>query len=95
MMIDRSNYHARAGRIVDRVLPTLPTAHGFYDPAGFIAAARRHGERERLYWRTFARLRAKAEGGRPYLRLPKDCPAVAEGPLAQVARELEREALDA
>lgn len=82
-------YQERARRIVDRVLPALPDAHGFRDPAGFIAGSRRQGERARLYWRTFARLRAKAEGGKPFLALPKDCPALEGGAMWEVARELE------
>jgi hypothetical protein len=84
-----SDYRTRAQRIVDRVLPALPAAHGWNDPAGFVAAAQRDGERSRLFWRTFARLRAKAEGGKPYIALPKDCPAVSEGIMGEVARELE------
>lgn len=90
--MDRADYRGRAARIVDRALPALPDAHGFYDPVGFVAGSRRQGERSRLFWRTFARLRAKAEGGAPYLALPKDCPAVAEGVMGEVARELEAEA---
>ena len=68
----QEGYKARAEKIVDRVLPALPVAHGFYDPHGFVAASRRLSERKRLYWRTFARLRAKAEGGVPYIAIPKN-----------------------
>jgi hypothetical protein len=82
-------YQDRARRIVDRVLPHLPAANPLYDAAGFRASSIRHGERERLYWRTFARLRAKAEGGKPFLKLPKDCAALEGGAMATVARELE------
>lgn len=93
-MIDRADYLGRAGRIVDRVLPALPPAHGWYERGAFIAASQRHGERERLFWRTFARLRAKAEGGRPFLMLPKDSHAMVGGPMWTVARELELEAIE-
>lgn len=89
-----TTYHERARRIVDRVMPKTPTPHGFYDPAGFIAAARYSGERNRLYWRTFARLRAKAEGGRPYLTIPPNCEHLWRpgDALFDVARELEAQA---
>lgn len=89
-------YRARAWRIVDRVLP-LPGSgarHGFYDPAGFLERARIRGQRKRLALRIFARLRAKAEGGVPYLAVPKNVPHLF-GPgdaLFDVARELELEA---
>jgi hypothetical protein len=66
-------YRERAWRIVDRVLPALPSAHGFYQPHAFIAGARRRGDRNYLQWMIFARLRAKAEGGEPHIKLPKDC----------------------
>lgn len=85
------NYSERAARIVARVMPLQPVPHAFYDPAGAIAHARRAGERRRLYWRTFARLRAKAEGGRPYIALPRDSGHII-GPgdaMFDVARELE------
>jgi hypothetical protein len=83
-----ATYRDRASRIVDRVLPALPAANPLYDPEGFVAGSRRHGERQELYWLTFARLRAKAEGGRPYLTLPKDCPAIEDGAMARVAKRL-------
>ena len=86
-----NDYPARAIRIVDRVLPKLPSAHGFYDPTGFVAKSRRNGERQRLYWRTLARLRAKVEGGKPYLKLPRDCEHL-YGPgnaLYDISKELE------
>lgn len=87
-------YSERAQRIVDRVMPAIPTPHGFYDPAGFIAASRHSGERKRLYWRTFARLRAKAEGGKPYITLPKNSSHLfsAGDAMFDVARELEQAA---
>ena len=68
-----TTYHHRAARIVDRAMPSIETPHGFYDPQGFMDALCYAGERKRLYWRTFARLRAKAEGGKPYISPPKDC----------------------
>lgn len=66
-------YKDRAWRIVDRLLPEFPSAHGFYQPHAFIAGARRRGDRNYLQWMIFARLRAKAEGGEPHIKLPKDC----------------------
>jgi hypothetical protein len=51
---------ARAMRIVDRVLPQLPVASAYYDGPGFVASARREGERRKLYRITYARLMAKA-----------------------------------
>ena len=89
-----STYHQRAARIVDRVMPPIRTPHGFYDPQGFVAACRYSSERKRLYWRTFARLRAKAEGGRPFIAIPKNCEHL-WGPgdaMFDVARELEEAA---
>ena len=89
-----STYHERAAQIVDRVMPRLPTPHGFYDPHGFVAACRYSSERKRLYWRTYARLRAKAEGGKPYIAIPKNCEHL-WGPgdaMFDVARELEEAA---
>lgn len=65
--------HDRAWKIVDRVLPELPTAHGFYQPHAFVASARRSGDRKYLEWMVFARLRAKAEGGEPFIAIPKNC----------------------
>lgn len=91
--LDRAHMlRERTRRIVDRALPRRPEANGFYEPVDFIAGARRNGERERLFWRTFARLRAKMEGGKPCLKLPADCPAVADGAMGEVARELAAEA---
>lgn len=66
-------YHERAWRIVDRVLPALPSAHGFYQPHAFMAGARRGGDRKYLEWMIYARLRAKAEGGEPHISIPKNC----------------------
>lgn len=72
--LDRERgYKDRAWRIVDRLLPALPSAHGFYQPHAFIAGARRRGDRNYLQWMIFARLRAKAEGGEPHIKLPRDC----------------------
>jgi hypothetical protein len=92
--MSRPDYQARAWRIVDRLLPKLPPAPGFYDPAGFIDGSRRLGERNRLFWRTYARLRAKAEGGPPRIGIPANCEHL-WGPgdaMFDVARELEAEA---
>lgn len=66
-------YQDRAWRIVDRVLPKLQPAHGFYDSRSSIRAARRLGDRNYLSWMIFARLRAKAEGGDPHIDLPYGC----------------------
>ncbi len=91
-----AEYRRRAWRIVDRVMP-LPTGgapHGFYEPAAFLDRAVLRGERKRLHLRTFARLRAKAEGGAPYLAVPKNVPHLF-GPgdaLFDVAAELAAEA---
>lgn len=90
----KADYTARALRIVDRVLPKLPQPQGWDDPRGFVAGSRRLGERKRLFYRIFARLRAKAEGGAPYLAVPPGCEHL-WGPgtaMFDVARELEREA---
>jgi hypothetical protein len=91
-------YSQRAQAIVDRVLPKLPdepTPHGFYAFGAFVDKAMRHGKHTRarqvLYYRTLARLRAKAEGGKPYLKLPQGSSHL-YGPgdaLFDVARELE------
>jgi hypothetical protein len=87
-MQDARSYGERAKRIVERVLPHLPTPNPLYGAEGFMAAAQRHSERDRLYWRTFARLRAKAEGGAPVLKLPRDSYALEGGAMAEVARDL-------
>jgi hypothetical protein len=72
--LDRERtYSKRAWRIVDRVLPALPSAHGFYQPHAFIAGSRRRGDRNYLQWMIYARLRAKAEGGEPFIGIPKNC----------------------
>jgi len=86
-----NGYHKRAARIVDRVMPKIKTPHGFFDPEGFIEASRYSGQRMRLYWRTLARLRAKAEGGRPYIAIPKHCEHLwrAGDAMFDVAREME------
>lgn len=88
------NYSDRATKIVDRVMPRRPTPHGFYDPQGFVENCRYNSQRKRLYWRTYARLRAKAEGGKPYITLPKNSDHL-WGPgdaFYDVSKELEREA---
>lgn len=82
-------YMERAQRIVDRVMPPLPVAHGFYDPRGFVERSRYNRSRKVLYWRTFARIRAKVEGGQPFLKMPADTYALRGSAMAQVARELE------
>ncbi len=93
-----SNYHERAWRIVDRVMPKLPperTPHGFYEFDAFMEGAQRKGRHEgarrRLYWRTYARLRAKAEGGKPFIRLPQGSGHLfgPGDPMFDVAKELE------
>ena len=87
---DTRTYGERAWRIVDRVLPKLPPAHGFYDPAGFVARGQRNYAREELYWRTMPRLRAKAEGGRPFIAMPKHCDHIYGGSIMErISRELE------
>ena len=68
-----SDYSERATRIIDRVMPKNTTPHGFYNPAGFVGSCVYETIRRRAYWMTFARLRAKAEGGRPYVELPPRC----------------------
>jgi hypothetical protein len=90
-----AEYRRRAWCIVDRVLP-LPIggAHGFYEPEAFFDRAVLRGQRKRLALRIFARLRAKAEGGAPYLAVPKNVPHLF-GPgdaLFDVAAELAAEA---
>jgi len=89
-------YSRRAWRIVDRVMPRIshPAPHGFYDRHAFMDQALLKDERKRMHLRIFARLRAKAEGGKPYLSVPKGVPHLF-GPgdaLFDVAAELEREA---
>lgn len=89
-------YNKRAWRIVDRILPLPPggARHGFYDPAGFLERAQIRGQRKRMQLRIFAKLRAKAEGGVPFIAVPKNVPHLF-GPgdaLFDVARELELEA---
>lgn len=49
----------RANRIVNRYLPQLPLAHGFYDPHGFRARSIRSGDRFALYQSIESRLLAK------------------------------------
>lgn len=65
--------NARAWRIVDRLLPYLPRAHGFYEPEEFMARVSRNNWRKRLWLYIKARLRAKAIGGVPHIRLPAHC----------------------
>lgn len=82
-------YADRAWRIVNRVLPEISTPHGFDDPQGFVVASIRGGDRLRLFYRTYARLRAKAEGGKPFLQYPRDVPALEGTIMWQVSKELE------
>lgn len=83
-------YSERAWRIVDRVLPKLPVVSAFYDPAGFEEAGRRNYAREELFWRTMPRLRAKAEGGAPYITMPKHMDHVFGGSIMErISREFE------
>lgn len=86
-----STYLQRAARIVDRVLPVKPTPHGFYDPDGFVLSARYRRERKMLLYRTFARLRAKAEGGKPCIIIsPADAHLWRPGDaIYDVSKELE------
>lgn len=89
-------YHARAARIVDRLLPAFPSAHGFYQPHAFMAGARRGGDRKYLEWMIYARLRAKAEGGEQHIELPKDCEHSLGGSAMWKARKaLETEPVEA
>ena len=86
----KQSYGRRAWRIVDRILPPTdcrPSA--FYDPEAFIIVRRYKDKRARLFWHTFARLRAKAEGGRPRLDLPADDYAIRGSSMWNVAKELE------
>lgn len=62
----------RTQRIVDRILPELPSAHGFYQPHAFVAGSRRRGDRNYLAWLLYGLLRGKAEGHPPEIRMPKD-----------------------
>lgn len=61
----------RAWAIVERVMPDVPTPHGFRDPHGFIASCQHRDRRERLYKHVFARLAAKAERAEPYSELKR------------------------
>lgn len=91
-MIART-YRERAWRIVDRLLPKLPVVSAFYDPEGFMEAGRRNYAREELFWRTMPRLRAKAEGGLPYIAMPKNMDHVFGGSIMErIAREFEEAA---
>lgn len=88
-------YQRRARRIVERVMPALQfTPNPLASPTDFMAATQYSAERTRLYWRTIARLRAKAEGGRPYLDVPKG-DAMIGSIMHQVAKELEAERTNA
>lgn len=92
-MIEHSDYRARAHAIVDRVLPELPSVHGWDDPHGFAAASARRGDRSYLFWHVFARLRAKAEGGLPSIALPPDSEHCLSGSgMWRAAKEFERQA---
>ena len=84
----RRTYSERAWRIVDRLLPKLPVVSAFYEPEAFMAAAHRNYARTELFWRTMPRLRAKAEGGLPYIAMPKGADHVFSGGIMErVARE--------
>lgn len=69
---DPATLSQRAWRVVDRLLPRLPDAHGFRNPHGFILASQRDGFRSQFFWLTKAQLRAKATGEEPYVALPAD-----------------------
>lgn len=69
---ERRNYWPRAHAIAARLLPPVTWGYSFADPAGFVQASRRRGDREYLAHLIFAKLRAKAEGGKPYIALPRD-----------------------
>jgi hypothetical protein len=49
----------RAWAIIDRKLPKLPQAHGFYDPDGFVAGSIRSGNRFGMFKEIEPRLLAK------------------------------------
>lgn len=52
----------RAARIMDRVLPKPGVGRSaFHDPDGFVADARRHGERSALYRAIYPRVLAKVK----------------------------------
>lgn len=83
----------RAKRIADRLMPSPPSAHGFYEPEAFIHGRRHAALKARLYWMIRARLHAKAEGlPHPRIDLPRDDHALRGGPLWQVAKFLEEQA---
>lgn len=50
----------RAAKIVVRVRPLAPVAHGFYQPAAFVEQCRAGGQREALYRDVCKRLARKA-----------------------------------
>ena len=87
-----AGYTNRAWAIVDRVLPKRGfDAHPFSDPEGFAASCQHAHRRNLMFWRTFARLQAKAEGGDPCIRMPKDQSALEGSAMQIVSRELEAE----
>lgn len=87
------NYRERAWKIVNRLLPELPNAHGFYEPAAFILSARRSGDRNYFFWMVFAKLRAKTEGEGPHIDLPENCEhSLGGGAMWNAAKALERDA---
>lgn len=83
----------RTNRIVDRVWPMHKHApHGFYQPDAFMARLEERSRRSVLWHKVKARLRAKAEGGLPRIKLPRNASHVTKGSaMEQAARELERE----
>lgn len=89
---DEQEYKRRARAIIDRKMPPITkTYHGFFESEAFVLSSRYNGERELLVWRTYARLRAKDEGGAPYIKLPKDDHALRGGAMWTVAKQLENE----
>lgn len=90
----QQNYHRRAQRITDRLMPPRPVHHGFLDPVAFWNDVHHRAIASRVFWIIKARLRAKAEGGRPVIRLPKSSRHLF-GPgnaMFDVARYLEEQA---
>lgn len=63
---------ARVSRLVDRILPEAPRAHGFYDPEGFVSGAVVRYWRRRLHLVIAARLRGKRDGHEPRIGLPRN-----------------------
>ena len=84
-----AGYHRRARKIVDRVMPEVDVPNAFFNIAGYLDAHAYNRERGKMHWRTFARLRAKAEGVVPYINLPKGSSAIQGSDMWHVAKELE------